>query len=287
MTQQGSDNPRFNQGLGWYVLRTPQDVATLSQFYQRAFDFPELRAWDGGSMLWVGGYSVFEIGTGGAEVVVKGRDIRAPACWPVFATPNTTEIHERILALGGEWLGGGGRQYFLDPQGFPFALEPAAPAKGRQIRLSGELNWPADRTTLAGIALRVADVAAEKGFFGDVLSLRPLAIGNARPQLDLGDGTYLELREGGCTETAPADRKAVTGVFILRVYGYAALTATFSAREIQRVNELHFAGGDLSYYLDPENHLFGFQERKPFDPAEPMTHFPEDVAARAAWEREP
>ena len=268
------------------MLRTPGSVAELSHFYQRAFDFPELRGWDGGSMLWVGGYSVFEIGTGGAAVVVKGRDIRAPACWPVFATPNSAEIHERILALGGEWLGGGGRQYFLDPQGFPFALESTALAERSQIRLSNELQWPADRTTLAGVALRVADVPAQEAFYRSMLGLVPLATGSLRPQLDLGDGTYLELRDGGHTETAPADRKSVTGVFILRVYGYPALAANFSRQDIQRVNELHFAGGDLSYYLDPENHLFGFQERKPFDPEEPMTHFPEDVAARTAWQRE-
>ena len=46
------------------------------------------------------------------------------------------------------------------------------------------------------------------------------------------------------------------------------------------LNAMRFKGGQLDYYLDQGNSMFGFQERFAPDPDLPTTLLAEDVAAR-------
>jgi hypothetical protein len=49
------------------------------------------------------------------------------------------------------------------------------------------------------------------------------------------------------------------------------------------INQLTLGGGTLNYYLDPEGHVFGFQERKAYTQQDERTHRIEDIAARQEW----
>ena len=99
----------------------------------------------------------------------------------------------------------------------------------------------------------------------------------------MGGGGILELKPGGVRRTAPHDRVEVTDAWILRVYDYVALKAHLAVNRVHLVNAVELAGGWLDYYLDPEGHLFGFQERKAPDPAIPNSNLIEDKAARERW----
>jgi hypothetical protein len=105
-----------------------------------------------------------------------------------------------------------------------------------------------------------------------------------RALLHLGGTCALELAAGGTRRAPPKDRAEVTDVWILRVYDYVGLKAHFAVNEVPTVNTVEMAGGWLDYCTDPEGHLFGYQERRPPDPAIPNSLLVEDAAARALWE---
>jgi len=93
----------------------------------------------------------------------------------------------------------------------------------------------------------------------------------------------LELCPGGSSREVAKDRKELPDVWILRGYGFDEFTSAMADAKVPMVNELTLGAGSLNYYADPEGHVFGFQERKAYDPDDTRTHRIEDRAARTAW----
>ena len=105
-----------------------------------------------------------------------------------------------------------------------------------------------------------------------------------RFSLGLGRGTELVLTPGGRRFEPAADRREVPDVWILRVYDHDGLAARLKALGAHEVNSITIGGGVLSYFTDPEGHLFGIQQRTPDLLTGDSRARIEDEPAWAAWD---
>jgi predicted enzyme related to lactoylglutathione lyase len=291
------------QGLGWFVRRTA-NAAALGQFYARALALPVLRAWDmpdtSGTMLYGGDVAAFEINRGGQAPV--SEPATAP-CTPIFRARDFDLALRTVEAAGATRVSTDDAAtpvtvWLRDSAGCLFGLRAAndkSPYAPDQIAAQ---RWAAGSRGLPELApmpetiqdigwvrLRVEDPAKLAAFYVEMLGLDVLSTSaDGSIALHLGGTCTLELCPGGARRSPPKDRVDVTDVWILRIYDYIATKAHFAVNRVHLVNSLELKGGWLDYYVDPEGHLFGFQERKPADPAIPQSNLIEDAVARRQWQ---
>jgi hypothetical protein len=151
--------------------------------------------------------------------------------------------------------------------------------------LEGIGKLPEFLQDIGWIRLRTEDPAGLAWFYQVALGLdllsEPLYLGT---RLHLGGTAALELLPKGARRRPPKDRVEITDSWALRVYDYIGLKARLAVYGVHKVNTVEMPGGWLDTCVDPEGHLFGFQERKTADPAVPDTGQPEDADARRMWE---
>jgi catechol 2,3-dioxygenase-like lactoylglutathione lyase family enzyme len=293
------------QGLGWFVRRT-SDAAQLGKFYRDALGLPVLRHWDlpdnAGYMLYAGDVAAFEVNRGGQAPI---SDPAQAECTPIFRCRDVDAALAQAISVGGRGVSGERQQgdtvqYLCDPLGNLFGLRAANDAStlapdGDAARrwatgergLDGLAPLPQAIQNLGAVRLRVEDPASLANFYADMLGLDVVMQPSTnQAALHLGGMSMLEFVSGGQRRSPPRDRVEVTDVWILRVYDYVGLKAHLAVNRVHLVNTVDMIGGWLDYYVDPEGHLFGFQERKSPDPSVPNTNLSEDIAARRRWQKQ-
>jgi predicted enzyme related to lactoylglutathione lyase len=296
------------QGLGWIVRRTA-DPLPQGQFYLDGIGLRELRRRDTDRarniMAWMGMYSVLEtIWQGQPHPPVKQPSDGEVV--PIFRIRDWDTVIARLNATGGNFLSetpdADGTVYFTDPDGFVCGIRTPLAGSDSAPDLEADRRWPDDLVSLpdtpplaAGLQdigwlrLHVADPQALSRFYCQVVGLDVLENnGDAGVNLHLGGTCTLELAPGGKTRPTPGDRKEVPDVWILRGYGLAAFAEKMAAANVPLINELTLGegAGALNYYADPEGHVFGYQQRAPYDPDGPASQRIEDRAAQEAWQRD-
>lgn len=274
------------------------------EFYRDVIGLVELRRRDTDTarniMLWAGMFSALEtIWQGQPHPDVN--TITDAEVVPIFRVRDWDAVVGRLEDANTRFLSDSPEQdgtlFFTDPDGFACGIRP--PAAGSDLAPDIEANkrWPGELVELpdtpplgAGIQdigwlrLHVADPQALAAFYSRVVGLDLLENnGEHGVTLHLGETTALELRPGGQTRPVPGDRKELPDVWILRGYDFQGFTEKMSANGVPLVNALTLGAGSLNYYADPEGHVFGFQERKAYNPDDPLTHRIEDRVARDAW----
>lgn len=249
-------------------------------------------------MLWAGEVGVLETNLLAGSVEC---DPAKSQCIPVFRTYALEETCDRITAAGGridctESNARGTTRFFADPHGYPFGVELVDEASVIELDARLLAQWAAGPASLPGglkiegpiqtlsrVIHLTSDPNGDASFLAEVLGLRrqPSIAGNV--VLSLGSTTLLEIRGSAVVLERPGDRTAVPDSWIVREYSHDTLRK--AARDLGEdpVESLQFKGGALDYFCTPSNRLFGFQERRPYDPDEPMTQMVEDLFARSLW----
>lgn len=295
------------QSLGWVVRRT-EDPMPPGEFYRDAVGLTEVRRRNTDKarniMLWAGMFTSFEtIWQGHPHPPVE--KIEDAEVIPIFRVRDFDAVRKRLEQANTRFIPASSDRddtlYFADPDGFISGIR--APEAGSDLAPDIEADnlWPdgvvkiPDVEPLAHgvqdigwLRMHVADPQALVPFYCGTVGLEVLENNGAEGvSFHCGNSTTtLELKPGGTTRPTPKDRKELPDVWIFRGYGFEDFAAKMAAANVPLVNTLTLGGGSLNYYADPEGHVFGFQERRAYDPDDPLTHRPEDRVARAAWDAE-
>lgn len=291
------------QMLGWVVRRT-RDPIPQGEFYRDVLGLPELRRRDTDKarniMVWMGNYS-------GLETIWLGNPhppvakIEDAEVIPIFRVRNLEAVKTRLEQAGTRFIPasepGDETIYFSDPDGFIAGIR--APTAGSDLApdIEADRNWregtvalpdtppmPTDIQGIGWLRIHVVNPQGLVPFYCRTVGLDLLEDNGANGvSLHLGGTTSLELCPGGSSREVAKDRKELPDVWILRGYGFDGFTSAMADAKVPIVNELTLGAGSLNYYADPEGHVFGFQERKAYDPDDTRTHRIEDRAARTAW----
>jgi predicted enzyme related to lactoylglutathione lyase len=276
------------QGLGWFVRRSPQPPTDLVPFYAAAWGLsaPRPPGPTGSVMLWAGDLSMFEITT---LTPGAGTQSRAGEMSLTMLTSDFPKALRRMRQAGAslvaEQKGPPQSAMLADPDGHLLGLLATEQKPRLPATTLGDLPaLPMEIGGITKVALRVADPAALAAFYQNAFGLPSLGTASAAgAQLSLGRGITLDLRPGGHRHDAPADRKEVPDVWILRVRDHDALAARLQSLNVQVINHVKITGGVLTYAVDPEGHLFGIQQRTPDLLPSGRSERVEDTAANAAW----
>ncbi len=292
------------QGLGWVVRRFVEPATTVESFYARALRLqglrprpPETRS----LMLWAGDLTMIEL-----NVLRRGAGTDA-RLQDVSVVMRTTDCGAALRHLDESGASPMSRDHgptrtatFLDPYGRLVGIQSA---DGRDAQCAGTTNVtaangleaaqvqgaaprPEDFPDVYGIDLAVADPVAMAAFYSELFGFEPVGgISGAGGQLAFGRRAVLRLLPGGRRHAAPLDRDQVPDAWVLRVFDHAALSARLEAFKVPVVTVRRFTGGIITYGLDPEGHLFGFQQRTPdlLKPGE--AERVEDALANRLWSR--
>ena len=267
-------------GLSIFVLRT-HDALALSEWYAGVLRLPMVRGQDVIYSHWVGDVHLLELLAIETETPSERlNDPDSAPTVPVFRvtdmdalvarlTRAQVQIVRRARSTLGEEL------FILDPDhnllGFRQRnAESQAPwdREARRQKREGETfnpgvgMMPPDIQGIGWVVRRVADVATCERFYGTDLGFTPLGHERGRPLFDLGANVVLELAPGGTVEPRPASRKQVPAVPVVRVESHAALNGWLKSHNVVLTDDtIQYATTDLSYALDPENHMIGFDQR--------------------------
>ncbi|MFL2769798.1 MAG: hypothetical protein ACJZ9F_02190 [Rhodospirillaceae bacterium] len=291
------------QTLGWVVRRT-KDPMPPGIFYRDILGLPELRRRDNDRarniMLWAGHFSALETIWLGKPHPPVSR-IEDAEVIPIFRVRNLGAVRARLERFKVNFIPPSDPNdetlYFTDPDGFVSGIrEPEAGSdltpdieanriwREGIISLPDTPNMPSDIQDIGWLRIHVQDPHALAPFYSGVVGLDLLEDNNScGVSLHIGETTSLELCPGGSRRSTPKDRKDLPDVWILRGYDFKVFTENMAEANVPLVNELILGAGSLNYYADPEGHVFGFQERRAYDPEDPLTHRIEDRVARAAW----
>lgn len=292
---------RAVQGLGWFLRRTKEPVR-LGAFYTESLGLPRLRSWQldehAGAMLWAGQVGVLETNVLAESAIC---DPGQSQCIPIFRTYDPEATRARIAAAGGrldraESDDRGTTHMFTDPDGYPFGVEFVEDVSKTELDARLAAAWETGPDSLPGgvgidgfvqslsrVIHLTPDPESEADFLVELLGLSRLPSVSGHPLLSLGTTTLLEVQHSNVTLTRPTDRLSVPDSWIVREYSHEALAS--AARDLagDPVDSLQFKGGELEYFCTPSNRLFGFQERRPYDPDETMTQMVEDLVSRSLW----
>ncbi|MBP02886.1 MAG: hypothetical protein CMM25_08770 [Rhodospirillaceae bacterium] len=292
------------QGLGWLVRRHIDPIST-GEFYTELLGLPELRRRDNAKarniMLWAGMYSVIETIWMGKKYH-QVNTIEDAEIIPIFRARNIVtaqallDSHKVIFVSNPDYRDE--TIYFLDPSGFVVGIRPPIPGSDLAPDLEAESLWNKGTITVPNIInhqgniqdigwlrMNVENPQILAEFYNKVVGLKVLENnGDNGVTLHLGGTTTLELKPGGKTRLQPSDRKEVPDVWIFRGYEFSEFNERMIAFNVPIINELTLGGGKLNYYVDPEGHVFGFQERRKYNREDEKTHRIEDIAARQDWE---
>jgi len=268
------------QGIGWIVLRS-RDPEGLASFYKKVLRLPELRSWPGGHMLWAGHYSVLEINV--LDDGAPDQSSNAPNevdVLPVYSAASlelvadlgpAVDLSEKGMTV----------QCYQDPDGNWFAIHQEQNDSSQFYpTLPNVDSLPDSFFGLSRVLIRSEQSSRQFEFYSN------LFYDTSEPEADslfINSGATLDFRKGTPIRHEVTDREQVQRVFIPRVFGYRSFVQQAESLGAHKVNELEFKGGMLSYYLDPQGQLFGFQERKPYDPDVPTSQAIEDKMSREAF----
>jgi catechol 2,3-dioxygenase-like lactoylglutathione lyase family enzyme len=274
------------QGLGWVIRRFAEPAEPVVAFYAPALRLQSFRPrppGNGAVMMWAGDLTMLELSRlqPGA-----GTEARLQEMSLVMRTTDCGQAMRHLAASGATPMsrdhGPTRAATFVgcgDPRDAPAGdVVPAA-------RVPGAAPRPAELIDVFGIDLAVADPVAMAEFYRELFGLQPVGrISRAGAQLALGRRSILRLLPGGRRHAVPTDRDQVPDVWALRVYDHAALSARLDAFRVPVVTVRRLAGGIITYAVDPEGHLFGFQQRTPdlLQPGE--AERVEDALANQLWE---
>jgi predicted enzyme related to lactoylglutathione lyase len=283
------------QGLGWYVRRSA-DPAKLAVFYRDVFGLPVLRSSPTVTMFWAGETSVFEINMGGSPQPAYTDRSQAP-CAPIFRVHGFESTMARLKAAGVPFINDFTREYnrlayFLDPDGHVTGIQERNRQSPRDADAEAWRRWDAGETRLPGadpmppdlqhlgwIVVRVNNQGRQTAFYREVVGLDAAIVGTPGLMLDLGDTVLFEVGEGCPPQPIPSDRTEVSNTFILRVHDIDGIVADLKRQNVHFVNEIfEIPSGRLAYFVDPEGHLVGLQQRSP------SSERIEDREANRRWE---
>ncbi|MCS6802911.1 MAG: VOC family protein [Chloroflexota bacterium] len=282
-------------GLGWFVRRT-HDVERLAAFFRDTVGLPVLREQGEAVQFWAGEATVFEIAPGGQPNPAYTDRAQAP-CVPIFRVHGIRGTIQRLREAGVRFINEFEREhnhlaYFLDPLGNVTGLQERYRTSDRPEDREAWRRWDAGETRIDGVAplppdiqhigwivFRSLDVPAQIAFYRDVVGLEvAVSYSETNALMRLGDGVLLELSPGSSPQPRPADRGDVTNTPVLRVRDLDTLVADLQAKGVDFVNlPFDIPFGRIAYFVDPENHLVGLQERRP------ESDRVEDREARRRW----
>lgn len=282
-------------GLGWFVRRT-NDVEGLTRFFRDVVGLPVLREHGGIAQLWAGEATVFEIAPGGRPNPEYTDRAQSPSV-PIFRVHGIRGTIQRLRDAGVRFINEFERDhnhlaYFLDPLGNVTGLqeryrtsdraedrEAWRRCDARETRIEGVGPLPPDIQHIGWVVFRSLDVPAQIAFYRDVVGLDiAVSYSDTNALLSLGDGVLLELSPGSSPQPRPSDRSEVTNTPVLRVRNLDEMVADLKAKGVHFVNDIFaIPFGRIAYFVDPENHLMGLQERSP------ESDRVEDVEARRRW----
>ena len=278
-----------------FVIRG--NPADLGDWYRGVLRLPMIRGSDAEAYLWVGGTRIVELLdlAPGASAASLDDPASAPTI-PVFRTRDMDGLVARLERRGTKLVARtrsalGDESLVRDPQGNLLGFRaPSALAGRRRMPRADDFNpgvsmLPPDVDGLDWIVRHVVDLDASARFYRDVVMLRELPRAAGRIRFDIGFGTTLELAPGGKASAPVTSRTQVPATFILRVEDHDLENAWLKRNDVRIVDDaLSFNSAKLTYYLDPDGHMIGTDER--FEPAEfkkPRRPFMEDLEIERRW----
>jgi predicted enzyme related to lactoylglutathione lyase len=290
------------QGLGWVIRRYTEPVESVSAFYSAALPLQSFRTRPPGSsavMLWAGDLTMLELSRlqPGAGTAARQQEMSL-----VMRTANCDLALQRLVRSGATPMsrdhGPTRAATFVDPYGRLLGVQATGDGADRcgdprdaeradnlpVAVVPGSAPRSADFVDVFGIDLAVEDPVAMAEFYRDLFGLAPVGrISGAGARLSLGRRAVLRLLPGGRRHAVPSDRDQVPDVWALRVHDHAAMSARLESSKVPVVTVRRLGGGIITYAVDPEGHLFGFQQRTPdlLKPGE--AERVEDALANRLW----
>jgi predicted enzyme related to lactoylglutathione lyase len=280
------------QGFGWFVRRSMQPEK-LSAFYRDVVGLPVLRGSPSVTMFWGGESNVIEVNTGGAPNPGYTDREQAP-CVPIFRVHGYDSVMKRLQDAGVKFINDITREYnrlgyFLDPDGNVTGIQERNRQSPRDADHEAWRRWDAGETTMPGsppmppdiqhigwVVNRYEDSDAMLQWYQDVVGL-DMAV--PPRMLNLGDTVLFEGGDGCPRQPIPKDRTEVSNTFILRCHDIDGIVADLKSKGVQFVNEIFpIPGGRLAYFVDPEGHVVGLQQRTS------ESERAEDFEANRRWE---
>ena len=273
MTRSGFSLDGNFMGLGWYMRRT-EDAARLAAFYGDVLGLPLLRGMQPVFMFWAGETLVFELKSDEAPGPAREENPESASCTPVFRTEDLGGLLARLKAarvpLVSRRIETGYEEAFvLDPDrqliGFRQLADNASCGMPPNVHLPYDVGcgpMPRDVTNLGWIVTRYADPQRAAGFYASIagFSLRDRSEHGA--SIDFGEVSTLEIKAGGAQLPAPKDRCEVRNSYILRAQATAPIKSHLEASGVHFPNpHIQWKRAHLMYFLDPENHIVGIEER--------------------------
>lgn len=297
---------KYVKSLGWYIRFVPPEQKSLSEFYQKTLGFPFMRAGNPQAVdfFWAGEALVFEIiFEGRTEVMpaVEADPDKAPLT-PLYRVSDldalVAELRAKQVPVTAIKQTAFGREcYLTDPFGCLVGMrevdahsklkqdiEAQRRAQRGEAFNPGCASMPKHWQELGWIRRRVADLAAMKRFYRDVLGLAVVAETSDAVLLDMGDNSLLELAAGGVATTPPENRASLPATLILRIQNIADFKQDMQRQGVRIVHDIiQWVRGSLSYIADPEGNLIGVEEK--YHPSKYFGHapFPEDLEAQRRW----
>lgn len=288
--------------MGWYLRRVERGEAVLP-FYRDVLKLPVMRGKEPTWFIWGGEIFVFELIGERPPRPARDTDPKSAPLMPVFRCHDLdglleelSHLHVRIL---GERRTPHGRDAFVldtDRQIVMLRERAAASPHASDIeaarrRARGDTfvyDWramPARIQELGWIRRQVRSLSAVLPFYTEILGLREVGEEDGAIMLEAGDNFILELAEGGEPQTPPEkDRTEITNSFVFHVDDHARMTTLLKERGVPVVQEIFFNSAHLTYVVDPEGQLLGFEERfEPHGYKAWRTPFAEDLEVNRRW----
>lgn len=289
--------------FGWYMRRT-EDAARLAKFYGDILGLPLLRGQQPVFMFWAGETLVFELKSDEAPVNHRETDPATAPCVPVFRAHHLDNLLERLTAAGvtitqDNLIENGREAFALDPDQQLIGLREMEVASSYpndvQARHYHERSptfdagckaMPIDIQGLGWIICRYNNSEKAAAFYQDVVGLKPIPGQPGKHCFDFGDGTVLEIADGGPNLPLPSDRTEVTNSYILRLQQTGPFKERLEQLGVPWPNpHIQWKRAHLAYFADPENHIVGVEER--YDPSEypvGVDAYPEDLEAERRYQ---
>jgi predicted enzyme related to lactoylglutathione lyase len=296
--------------LGWYVIFSrPSAQDSMTAFYGQTLGLPMMLNMRGPqqnkNLFWGGEDIVIDVSHHALEVPLDPREADPDTARqiPIFRSDDLPALIDGLRARGETVLSPraapyGQEAFIVDPMnrliGFRQrnANSPLPEDREARRRLArGEAFNPGVRAMpdhlqeLGWVRITVADAAAARRFYGELLGLKLLSVERGVARFDLGDNTTLEISPGGVPRPRPAEQRASETVMILRVVNFAATRARLEAHGVEFPYKIYdMANGGFSYIADSEGNLVGLADRKP--PESYRDSVPvavEDLEARRRW----
>lgn len=296
--------------LGWYVIFSrPSTQDSMTVFYGQTLGLPMMLNMRGPkqnkNLFWGGEDIVIDVSHHALELPLDPREADPDTARqiPIFRTDDLPALIGALTARGASILPpravtNGQEAFVVDPMnrliGFRQRAANSTLPEDREARrrlARGEAfdpgvgPMPEHLQELGWVRISVADAAAARRFYGEVLGLKSLGVARGAARFDLGDNTTLEICPGGTPRPRPAEQRASETVMILRVVNFAAIRARLEAAGVEFPYKIYdMANGGFSYIADAEGNLVGLADRKPPETyRDSMPVAVEDLEARRRW----